>query len=260
MAVTLNTTIVQMFAGLYSNCWFHSNDCDNSSKLTKKVFMEIPITGDRFEVPCFAIKEFISCYVNNTVPDYIIAELSFNNYISSYKSVERALRDVLRGSFNVPKLVKIETKKGEQAINYYGTAGALFDKNLKPLFIASWVFKRIPVIEDGIQKSKYMLDYPVLRVNPETFIAQSDPVEKFVSNKLLKVVIQEKVKLFIPSNPNLQSLTATTNNNSYQVRVEIVDSKLNSTFSFKEVNVPSISTTNEYLTQIAMQHIEDTVG
>ena len=225
--------------------YFHRGDTNNSH--TK--YMSIPINKDTFEIPTFCFNTFKTLVDSNqdTETDAIIVQLNTRNAESDYKSLDRVLRDVLQSPFINTRLVTIKVKRGNEDIIYYGTHGAIFYADLTPIAICSFLMERYTT-EEGTTKYRFLRH--ALRVNPDVFINKADPMERFIVNKMILICLNEQYSF--PPN-YLLSDRIDRNSALKNVKVEIDDCP----FSILEADVPSISTTNQQLTQIVLDHLDE---
>jgi hypothetical protein len=246
MSRTIDDTIRALFRGDGGRMGYFRQGDTNNSHIK---YMTIPINKDTFEIPTFCFDTFKILVDNNqdTETDAIIVQLNTRNSESDYKSLDRVLRDVLQSPFISTRLLTIKVKKGNEDIIYYGTNGAIFNTDFKPLAICSFLMERYTT-EEGITKYRFLRH--VLRVNPDVFISKADPMERFIANKMITICLDRQYRF-----PHRYLLSDRVDYNSAlkNVKVEIDDCP----FSILEADVPSISTTNQQLTQIVLDHLDE---
>lgn len=211
----------------------------------KEAYLVIPVK-DTFELPVFAIKAL------KPDIDYMAISLQDVGVKTSYKSLDSGTRDILTMDFPNNRLVELPKKAGEQT--YYGTYGAIFDKNFCPMMMILWEMKRI--VSDEINypyAHKYQFVKPILRVSPHVFINKGTTVERYIINKIVSSAVQN-FNVYRPS--GLGRFLETTNYTAYQMKVEIGGFQ---SMYLKRPDVPSISTTNEKLLKVVLGNIEETV-
>lgn len=225
---------------------------NSREKRDKTVYMEIPITGDIFEVPAFALHAFQSkdMFFDK---DLIVARLECIGVKSNYKSLAVSIRDTIESSFKNNSLAKIATV-GDPQRTYYGTQGAIFDENYNPVMLATWEIKKVHSKECA-QSFQYMFTRPILRVVPEVVINKYNTVERYIVNKIIPTALSLNY-ITTPVMRNTSNIFLPTYyGNSSKVKI-IIDKF---PFSLKEPDTPSISTTNSSLLHVAMEHIDELV-
>jgi len=256
MSRTIDDTIRALFRGENGGRIGYYRHGDTNNLNTK--YMSIPINKDTFEIPTFCFDTFKTLVDNNqdTETDAIIVQLNTRNTESDYKSLDRVLRDVLQSPFINTRLITIKVKKGNEDIVYYGTNGAIFNTDFKPLAVCSFQIERYTTessFEEGtLPTTKYRFLRHILRVYPDVFINKADPMERFIANKMITICLDGQYTF--PPN-YLLSDRIDRSNAIKNVKVEIDDCP----FSILEADVPSISTTNQQLTQIVLDHLDETL-
>jgi hypothetical protein len=118
-----------------------------------------------------------------------------------------------------------------------------------------------PASGDGanvVDITKYKLIRPVLRIDPEVYMSKADPMEKFIANKMIGLCIENLKRK--PSNYCLNdnhnaSCIVTCEQSYLPVKVEIDSCP----FSLLTADTPSISTTNQELIKVAIDHLDEIV-
>jgi len=207
----------------------------------------VPIE-DSFEMPVFALRAL--------KPDvnYIVADLQDIGNRTEYKSLDTGVRDILTTDFVNNRLVELNTKVGEP--KYYGTYGAIFDKDFNLTMAILWKMQRY-IVEDNEKypyKFRYKFVEPILRVNPQVFINRSNSVERYIINKILSSAVLN----YSIDRPRLSKIYVDDSNpySIFRLKVEIGTFP---SFYIKKPDVPSISTTNEELLKAAFDNIEDII-
>lgn len=252
MSRTLDTTIQCLFRiEQYNNCWKPYGASESSDKTIK--FMEIPIKDDVFEIPLFAFNAFVD-FTNDDSSEVsaLTAVLDTNGHVPRYVSVDRYMRDVLLERFSGSRLIKLETKRENETFIYYGTAGAVFDKDFNPIMVCSYQMER--VFNTDEEKVNYIFLKPVLRVSPDIYLEKANPLEKFIVNKMISTCLERKVRL--PMSYMLgNNIKVPSDYEEMHVKVELDDSP----FIIRTIDTPSISTSNKQLLQLAIDHIDELI-
>lgn len=219
----------------------------------KVMYMEIPITGNTFELPLFAadtFSEIVEKERDDNV-EAIVVTLNTQEMMSRYKSLERAMADILTENYFHGRLALIEVKQGNEMVPYYGTQGAVFDKDFDPVMMCSCIVERNKENEES--KSFYKLSKLILRIDPYAFIHKPTSMERFLNNKLITACLENT--FYMPSSnlPGNHLLRISRPTEKFPVKVEIDDCP----FTVRPANTPSISTTNKQLLQVAIDHINE---
>lgn len=230
----------------HSRCYWN---IPNFNQDSKSIYLVLPIK-DSFDLPAFAL--------NALKPDidYLAVNLQDIGADTSYKSLDAATRDILTINFKRNRLIKLPTKAGEPA--YYGTYGAIFNKDFVPIVMVLWKMQRKAVSKEDKEDYPYTYEYkfvqPILRVNPIVFINRSNSVERYIINKLLSSAVQN-YNIDRPRGLGV-FIDDTSQYNIFRLKVEIENFSF---FILKKPDVPSISTTNEELLKVVLDNIEETV-
>jgi hypothetical protein len=254
MSRDLSGTISTMFRGnTFCYAWSDRNATD--SGLPSK-YMEIPISGNTILMPIFAFNTFYHLVKEERDGDIdsIVVKLDTTGKIPRYKSLDRNMKDVLLEGYPGTRLVKVKVKDSEDTeITYYATGGAIFDMDLNPLMICYYLIRKdnrstVNSGEPDTAVTTYKVVKPVLWVDYRPVIAKSDPMEKFIANKMVNTCLEGNYNLG-PHYMNRRFLRAIDR----KVRVEIDRCP----FNIFVTDTPSISTTNQQLIQVAKDHIEE---
>lgn len=248
MARSLDTIVQYSFNGTFWHHCFYDNTVQGHTDIVK--YMEIPVNEDSFEVPLFALPTFIGALMDNRLPqtDALVVCLKAGGVSSGYSSLERIMKDVMIEKWISSKLVTIPVKLGDDIIYYYGTGGAVFDCNFNPIMICSWQVEQY--IEESVDEegnthtnTKYRYVKPIIRISRIAFVEKRDAMERFLSNKYANTCLMERV-----TPPTLLR-------DRKSIKLEVDEFP----FRFLQTDVPSISTSNQELLELAANHIDDIV-
>lgn len=226
----------------------HYNSSNFLKTVTERVYMEIPINSKIFELPALALTAFKKMLKDNKPCDVLVASLYSYGKTSTYRSLDGIMRDVLSTDF-CNSLWKIVVP-GSPNI-YYGTQGAVFNKNFQPLMMMSWIIEKHAVDNDMV---KYSYNRPLLRIDPNPCVDKEDPLQRYLCGKLMTTSLGNRISYpytyrntdyFIPKEQNKEF--------NPHVKVEIDKCP----FLIRKTDTPSISATNENLLKIAEQHMEE---
>lgn len=212
-------------------------------------YMSIPIFKDVFELPVFMIGKLSNCNlpVTSDEVDSFTACLNYIGTESSFKTLSSKIRAILINVFNRARLVKIPLDtQGENY--YYGTCGAIFNKNLMPVMIMSWRIEKVQ--QDNPDKSfVYKFTQPILRVSPSVFTVKADSLTRYIINQIIPNALRNRYNA-----PHIyrNSLFLSTYE-SFSIKVDIGEFP----FTLQKVNAPSVSTTNEELLNVALANIDE---
>ena len=220
-----------------------------SAPTTAKLYMEIPIGSDVFELPLLAYSAFRDMLSHNRHCDTLVAQIYSCGLESSYKSLDAIMKDVLTAK---PSLHLCKVRVPGSPTVYYSTYGTVFDSRLKPLMMLSWVFERKA---DDNGKVKYHYKKPLLRLNPQTCLLKEDALQRFMAGRMLTGSLESYVTIpyFVNMNEFLEQTRSYTDRRNFHVRIEIDECP----FVIRGVDIPSISLTNEALLQMAADHIDE---
>lgn len=205
-------------------------------------YMDIPISNEDFEIPVFALGKLNQVYTDSL----LVVELKYARAITTYKALDTGVRDILHKDFKNCRLIKIPTKPQEPI--YYGTYGAIFDKDFKPVVMLMWEVNKV---KDEEGETKYKFIRPILRVHPSVFIHRGNSIERYIINKLIPAALGNT---YIYS-PYASRAFIDTSVNRFSLHVEINDF----TFNIRKPGIPTISTTNEDLLKVALDNLNELV-
>ena len=235
----LSDTIESLFRLNSGYCHCYRND-NTGIQFPDGYYMEIPINTEYFELPLFAYPAFKDMVEERDAmeKESLVAYLGFKERIPRYVSLDKAMGEVLAEPFRHSGLCYIKASKLEEL--YFGTAGAVFDKHMRPLLMCSWLIHKNP------DTNTYDLECPIVRVDPLCFINQSDTLQRFIAKKFLSATLSTSFRSF---NPGVLRDT----HGQWHIKVEICDNP----FVIKQVEAPSVSTTDEVLLKTALDHLDD---
>lgn len=254
MARELNTSIAQAYLGTYTSTrgtgYYNSN---YHPVANRRKYMEIPIFKDSFELPVFAVEQFINLTKEgkDLSTNAITALLYTYDRKPRYVSLDRYMRDIVNEDFINSRLVKCDVKQGNGIVSYYCTHGAVFNAFYEPMMMLTWLMQRKWLDDESY---KYEFIKPILRISPSCYINQEDPMQRWIAKKAASAGLESNIHT--PHSRDVSDLFVEST--SYKVlplTVEICGSP----FVIKTADVPSISTTNEVLLQIAIDHIDEVI-
>lgn len=219
----------------------------------KSSYMLIPVTGDSIEIPTmtmYSLPTLKNKILQKEPIDALVVNLNNNGGYSSFKSVSASIRDAFTVLYKNAHLRKLVTV-GDPEKTYYGTYGAIFDENFKPIVMLSWELKKI-YRDDNQDSFRYKFIRPILRVAPEVFINKSNTVERFIINQIIPTALS----ITYLSSPIFHR-SMIYESNSGNCKVKVLIEKI--PYIIKETDVPSISTTNEELLGTALNYIDEII-
>lgn len=240
--------------------WYRAGEIAGAIK-----YMEVPITGDEFEIPVVAFMTFMEMVQNNKDLDHdaIVLNLYSTEDSLRYTTVDRYMRDVLVDDFKRNRLLKCTAKGKDCVKTYYATHGAVFTEDFTPVFMCSWMMKREDVVqpyrnEDGMPDmhhvTMYKFLYPIIRIDPGIYLSQQDTMEKFLIKKFTTLALTDQVctpQRYLPDRIKVSGTSDSSDRYIPSLRVE------GSPFHIREACEPDINTTNEKLRQTVLEHVEE---
>jgi hypothetical protein len=233
--------------------WYRGGEIAGAIK-----YMEVPITGDEFEIPVVAFMTFMEMVQNNKDLDHeaIVLSLYSREDGLRYTTVDRYMRDVLVDDFKRNHLLKCTAKGKDCVKTYYATHGAVFTEDFTPVFMCSWMMKKCyRTLEDGNLEIHYKFLYPIIRIDPGIYLSQQDTMEKFLIKKFTTLALTDQVYTPFPRQlPDRFKVSGTSDFFDLYIpslRVEV------SPFHIREACKPDINTTNEKLRQTVLEHVEE---
>lgn len=220
---------------------------ETNAPITPQMYMEIPIDGESFELPLLAFEAFRQTLKSPIQYDTLAASVYSCGQTSSYKSLDAVMRDVLSTKFS-RHLSKVLIAGSTNV--YYATFGTVFDVNLKPLMMLSWIMEKK---YDGEGKMKYHYKRPLLRLNPYPCVGKEDSLQRWLGGKMLTTSLGAMISTpyYYDLGDYLEQSRTYTTRDWHKVKVEIDECP----FTIRSSDVPSVSVTNEGLLQLAADHI-----
>lgn len=218
----------------------------NTSAYIRRKYLEIPIDSNVFELPVLALDAFVDMLGSNKESDVLVAQLYSSGSESEYKSLDAIIKDTLSTPIS-RHLCKINVQNSTNV--YYGTFGAVFNADMEPLMMLSWIMER-RTGSDG--KVMYRYKRPLLRLHPDPCVIKEDALQNLLAGRLLSKTLQVSVGI-----PWFRQIVGFIDQSrsfyGNSVRIEIDKSP----FVIKETDTPSISLTNEALLQMAAEHMDE---
>lgn len=244
--LSLRTIISRCFAGIH-----HSQYRGNAFlwQERKSRYLTIPLDTEEIELPLFVVDTLhTTIYQNNNInldSANLVVEMHTSSKCGTYKTIDANIRQIIGASF-INSLTKITIK--DSSTVYYGTYGALFDKDLNPLMMLIWKVKRTPL--DNLREDSrewFTPIRPIIRVSPR--IAQKEnSMERYIFNKIITEGLTLNNFEGIYSDIFYYSPQKTF---STQVIIDEFP------FLISDSATPSISTTNKELIDTALAYIDD---
>lgn len=244
--LSLRTIISRCFAGIH-----HSQYRGNAFlwQERKSRYLTIPLDTEEIELPLFVVDTLhTTIYQNNNInldSANLVVEMHTSSRCGTYKTIDANIRQIIGASF-INSLTKITLK--DSSTVYYGTYGALFDKDLNPLMMLIWKVKRTPLdnLKEG-SREWFTPIRPIIRVSPR--IAQKEnSMERYIFNKIITEGLTLNNFEGIYSDIFYYSPQKTF---STQVIIDEFP------FLISDSATPSISTTNKELIDTALAYIDD---
>ena len=245
--LSLRTVIIKCFAGIRNsqNWGKEFLGCAKKSR-----YLTIPLDTKEIELPLFVVDSLQTtlCLKHTDIDfdfDNLVVEMHTSSICGVYKTMDANIRQIIGTSFT-NRLMKITLK--DSSTVYYGTYGALFDKDLNPLMMLIWKVKRTPsnnLMEDST--AWFTPIKPIIRVSSR--IAQKEnSMERYIFNK----IITEGLAL-----NNLKGIYSDifyySPQKTFSTQVIIDEFP----FLISDPATPSISTTNKELIDTALEYIDD---
>ena len=244
--LSLRTVITRCFAGLYHS----QRGMEFLGQERKSRYLTISFDTEEIELPLFVVNALLTTIYSkrnniNLDSDNLVVEMHTSSKCGGYKTIDSNIRQIMGTSFT-NSLMKITLK--DSSTVYYGTYGALFDKDLNPLMMLIWKVKRTPPdnLREG-NKEWFTPIRPIIRVSPRIALKENS-MERYIFNK----IITEGLAL-----TNLEGIYSDIFYYSPQKRFStqvIIDEF---PFLISDPVTPSISTTNKELIDTALAYIDD---
>ena len=222
----------------------HFTPPNQNSTLFSQVI--IPVSGDTFEIPVFAIcNTSIVENIKKGLVDTVVANINWYNVFNRYKSLNASFYSSITEKFSDTGLIKLPVKDGET--DCYITHGAVFDHNLQPLFMLTWAFQKVAPSENNLSY-KYSLQglYPIVRVAPQVIIDKNHSVHKYIANRVLPSILSLE-SVYVPE--------IATNNYGQPFSPKALIEPI--PFTVRRPSLPSVNTSNADLLHSALDHFDD---
>lgn len=208
-------------------------------------YIDVDLSPSIFEVPLFLTSYFcknIEC-ISKSPFVHLAAPLQISTQSPVHVSIPTVLsKDVFLTSFSNNRLYKIRSQN-----LYYGTRGALFNKDMIPLFMCSWKVERKET-QDSVYR--YNLLNPILRIAPSVILDKSDSVQSFLVNKLLKTFLSCQI-----CKPAYYTYPYMDMGDSIYASVQVILENI--PFKITTVQQPSVSMTQQELKETVLDNIKD---
>lgn len=190
-------------------------------------FMEIPIVGDIVEIPCFIRTQYTSSLTKKDCT--LIAP--FSNLIDeqSYSTFDTRFKYAITTRYDASMVMQYVDNT-----TYYVTYGGVMNENFKFIALMSWEF-------DISDDQHIMPVRPVFRLSYECF-EKRDKMQKIICGRCLDAVANSCIR---------------SANRVPEVKVKIIIDDI--PFKMKEIQPPSILTTNDELLKLAANHIDSNI-
>ena len=200
--------------------------------------MIIPLWGSIVEIPVLALdkwreKVLSGAHSVQVQQDAFVAELADGGVSPYYSTLDANFRDIMTMDYCRNKLTKIPLK-GE-LFPYYVTRGAVFTHELSPVMLCSW---KIRMEQQGDTVLAYP-EKPIYRLSPHCWMVDN-ALTRMLKGKVLKEIMYQHV----------WCLPWYGEGERMAVSALIEDIP----FTVQKPAIPSISTTNEELIQIAKDY------
>lgn len=247
----IGLVIRRTFENWYSNGYKHflqTTVNENSINLV------VPINKETILVPIVALDTLATTegILDKKPADSIVITLDNIGKQTTYKSLDAGMKDVLTSVLSRYSLVKLPQKNPTDPI-YYGTCGAIFDKEFKPIMMMLWEMKKV-ISSDEDQEVKLKFIRPIVWIDAYTYIYKSNAVERFIANKITTEALNNHY-IEIARVRNNGHFIYEDYNCRFTPKVIIDECP----FELQKTDVPSISTTNEELLDVALNYIEEVV-
>lgn len=247
--IDLKAVIRECFEGYESYGYYRERNMQRPSTQERNMVVPISFT-DTFELPTFMMSNFMPMDVLAKREDFaFVTTLKTYGKMSSYKSLDAIMRESLQKHFPTKRLVCITEDLHDPLKTYYATQGAIFDCAFNPIMMMMWQVKAEKQ-EDNTLIFEFIK--PILRVAPHVFIQKADSVQRYIINKIIPTALE----ISYIHKPRCRINPASISED-YQQRCSVEIDRM--PFFYKRVDIPSVSTTNEMLLNIAFNHVEEAV-
>lgn len=243
------------FTSVIVECYEHFQSCacfrkySDTAPDSNSVYMSIPLQETSVEIPVFALNSLYhtSQMVDITNKDALVIKLEYKNHRTSYKSVDAKMREALATKYPQSKLMSIPD--GDRPNAYFGTYGAVFSRDYKPIMMLMWEFKKVEV-ENTV---KYEFARPIMRVSPSVVINKSNAIERCIVNKMIPAALSARTIYF----PYGTFPYIKRRNDDSDSPIKVIIDKF--PYDMRKVDKPSISTTNDELIKLALDNINEVI-
>lgn len=242
----MSTSLLNSIVYMFSQHQLHpSLDYGNMPNANPSIrYMEIPMKEAVFDVPMFILPRFLETVNNgfNVGKEVMVVPVRYKGSKSRFKSLERIMQDTLVATYkaNVDALVSIPVTQKDEELMYYGTAGSVFDKDLNPLMLACWQFKKT------LESSRLEAVKPVIWISPKIYHHRTDKMPKLILDKVLPTILSTSI--VSPINAALMPSSG-----AKQAKVIVDDCP----FNFQHTTAPSADISNTDLLKVAADYIDD---
>lgn len=231
----------------YTGNWGSDTYQGSSISLTNSFrSMVIPLSGNIVTVPSFALYAF-SRFFDTSSKDAIVVNLNHNNTSASFKSLDPAMRNMLKTDYSNKRLIKFPFLS-KCPKPYYGTFGAIFDEDFNPVMMTMWKLEKLHK-EEG-KRLMYVPIKPLLWVSPKIFIEKSDTIQRYIVNKIIPAALSLS-RVYAP----VKGSCLTRNGHNDAMTVSLVSESC--PFLFRSAHTPSISTSNKNLLDVALNNMDE---
>lgn len=233
--MTLNDAIERMFSPSYYGVvsWRQ----ETSPDILQSKFLVINIKEGTFEVPLILGRQLGSnLYSLYQQKGTYVTELKTNGYCPNYKTLESKLKDALVLSMSRYSPSYLYSIREEDNL-YFVSRGVIFDRELSPLMICSWMFD---------QTDDHLIMYPIMRISPRCFTGEQNKLTRFLTGRWLKTSLG--VEIGIGYYYEGQSIP------NHNIKVIIEESP----FEIRKTKSPSAKTSNEDLLKLATDFLNST--
>ncbi len=247
-------SLMSTISDCFSNSIYNSNYRHHSMTSSRNIssYMVIPVSENLFEMPVFALPMFTTRNMERTNEkmDAMVVEFKDASTRTTYASMDAKVRDALSMSYYSHELVRIAEGNAPNSPYYYGTHGLLLDKDFTPLMMMSWIMEKTSL--EGEDSFAFRYKRPLLRVATNVFRDRSNSMERYIINKIVPTALS----IYNVRRPTMRDSLYYESGSTYtnqQVKIEIDKCP----FKFMKTDVPSISTTNEELLEVALANIDE---
>lgn len=204
--------------------------------INKLLYIIVPTDKNVIEIPVCADIDFHLPEALNT--ENLIYPFSFSYENSTYKTASAQIRDVINSNKS-HNLIRFKDNKTNDV--YYGCNGLILNDDFYPILMCLW---RIEKFTENDSENYHA--YPVIRIDPSVVLYKNNSIEKYIANNLLNTAIGI-------TSYSVPSFIAASHMCRAHIKVEISPCP----FEFREVTVPSYSTTRKKLLNTVLNNLDD---